>query len=428
VKSRRLKAADYERRSDQTNDVEVTDPLAFPGAGRRRDPAQSAAARERRAEAEHTADILLAGGLRDDEVYVAVDGDTVLDLATHGALRDYLGRQRRRWHGFADEAHALKAKWGREYAAFCGEQGITRAIQVVVRPPVSVIPLPNLRATHTRESASLGDRLRYGRQTVAPSFAYDLISAEVLAAAPQGAEVDIHFHLAVRGTFADCELMRSYFQRSGWSWWDALTDGSQEAERYPGALAQYQSKSLAETIRQATAGGTDFSPENLAELHRQTRHVAMTRATGTFRTWKGQLAKDGRIVVEDDTGRLSVRAQRRLPTLARLRDRLFTTTGASLLRITLHDFGDGEMRPAMRVRGRADISFAEIAATYAVADVVAAARHALLLLGNTATPEYRRRRDDGNEDTQPPWNSWALVGGPNGPIEEPSALVECIEA
>lgn len=421
---RRPEPTGYDRRPNLPRTVNdfgcaAHDPLAFPGAGRRRDPTLSVTARDRRAEAERTADLLLAGGLRDDEVHAAVDGDTVLDLATCGALRDYLGRQRRRWHGFADEAHALKAKWGREYAAFCGEREITRAIQVVVRPPVSVIPLPNLRATHARDSASLGDRLRYGRQTVAPALACDLISAEVLAVAQHGTDVDLHFHLAVRGTLVDCQLMRTYFQRSGWSWWDSLTGGSKEAERYPGALAQYESKSLAETIRQANAGGAAFSPENLAELHRQTRRVAMTRATGAFRVWKGELAKDGRIVVEDETGRLSIRDQRRVPTLARLRERLFTTTGASLLRLTLHDFGDGVMRPAMRVRGRADISFAEIAATYAVADAVAAARHALLLLGNTAIPESQRWTDDGSERPRPPWNSLTVIGEPDGPTEIP---------
>ena len=395
------------------------DPLAFPRAGRRRDPALAVAARDRRAEAERTADLLLAGGLRDDEVHAAVDGDTVLDLATCGALWEFLGRQRRRWHGFADEAHALKAKWGREYAAFCGEREITRAIQVVIRPPVSVIPLPDLRATHARDSASLGDRLRYGRQTIAPALACDLISAEVLAVAQHGAEVDLHFHLAVRGSLAECQLMRTYFQRSGWSWWDSLTGGSQEAERYPGALAQYESKSLAETIRRANAGGAAFSPENLAELHRQTRRVAMTRATGAFRVWKGQLARDGRVVVEDDTWRLTVRDRRRVATLARLRERLFTTTGASLLRLTLHDFGNGVMRPAMRVRGRKGISFSEIAATYAVTDAVTAARHALLLLENTAIPESSRCNRCDGEKQQPPWKPSPVTGDRDGPMDVP---------
>ena len=421
---RRPEPTGFDRRTNLPQTVNnfgygAHNPLAFSGAGRRRDPTLSVAARDRRAEAERTADLLLAGGLRDDEVHAAVDGDTVLDLATCGALRDYLGRQRRRWHGFADEAHALKAKWGREYAAFCEQEGITRAIQVVIRPPVSVIPLPNLRATHARDSASLGDRLRYGRQTVAPALACDLISAEVLAMSQHGAEVDLHFHLAVRGSLGECELMRDYFQRSGWSWWDSLTGGSQEAERYPGALAQYESKSLAEAIRHAYAGGATFSPENLAELHRQTRRVAMTRATGAFRNWKGQLARDGRVVVEDHTGRLTVRDRRRVTTLARLRERLFTTTGASLLRLTLHDFGDGVMRPAMRVRGQEGITFAEIAATFDVADAVAAARHALLVLENTAIPELTRGDRHDGEKQRPPWHPSHRIGDPDDTTEVP---------
>lgn len=187
----------------------------------------------------------------------------------------------------------------------------------------------------------------------------------------------------------------------------------------PGALAQYQSKSLAETIRQADAEGAAFSPENLAELHRQTRRVAMTRATGGFRVWKGELARDRRVVVEDDTGRLTVRDRRPVSLLGRLRERLFTTTGASLLRLTLHDFGDGVMRPVMRVRGREDISFAEIAATYAVTDAVAAARHALLLLENTAIPESSRWTSDDNERPHPQWKSFTVIGEPDGPVAIP---------
>ena len=378
-------------------------PLAFPGAGRRRDVGLSIAARDRRAEAGRTAELLLQGGLRDDEVHAAADGDTVLDLATRGAMREFLGRQRRRWHGFADEAHALKARLGRDYAAFCGDHGITQAIQVVIRAPVSVILLADLRATHRRDSDSLSEKLRYGRRRIAPSLACDLISAEVLSVARHGADVDLHFHLAVRGNRADCERMRAYFQRTGWAWWDSLTGGSQETERYPGALVQYESKSLAETIRQANANGAAFSPENLAELLRQTRRVAMTRATGAFRKWKGQLAQDGLMVVEGEDGRIAIRERPRISAVARLRERLFTTTGASLLRLTIYDFGDGMMRPAIRVRGREGITFAEIAETYEIADAVTAARRALLSLGKTANPESFQAADNEGGDRWPPW-------------------------
>ncbi len=376
-------------------------PFAFTGAGRRRGSALSAAAQERRTEAAITADLLLLGGLRDDEIHAAIDGDTMLDLATCGALRTYLGRPRRGWHGFADEAHRQKTQYGREYAAFCGQHGIAKAIQVVVRPPVSVVPINDLRTVHAQDSKRLGEKLRYGRKRIAPNLACDIVSAEVRALAPHGSEVDLHFHLAVRGTLEDCMEIRRYFQAANWSWWDSLSGGSQETERYPGALAQYQSKGLAEAIRRASSSGAAFSPANLAELHRQTRRVAMTRATGSFRSWKGQLARDGMIVVEGDDGRISVRERRRLHTLARGRDQLFTSSGARLLRLALHDFGDGLMRPAIRVRGREDITFAEVAVTFDVIDAIEAARQALSM-GNTAIPESSlRHRPQGLEHGQP---------------------------
>jgi hypothetical protein len=198
----------------------------------------------------------------------------------------------------------------------------------------------------------------------------------------------MHFHLAVRGSIEDCQTMRAYFRASGWSWWDSLSGGSAEAERYPGALAQYESKSLAETIRKANEDGLAFSPENLAEFHRQTRHLAMSRAVGSFRKWKGGLDRDDLAVTEESDGRVTVRPRRRLPAIARLRERLFTSSGARLLRLVLHDFGDGMMRPAMRVRGRQDITFGEVADTYQITDAVAAARLALLSSqATTAIPE-----------------------------------------
>ncbi len=375
--------------------------------------------RERRREAEQTAAFLLRGGLRDDEVYAALDGDSLFDLATEGAIREYLGRQRRRWYGYADQAHTLKAKWGREYAAFCTARGIDQVIQVVVRAPVSVMALADLRATHADESARLGDRLRYGRKRIAPGLACDMVAAEVRSVGQDGAEVDLHFHLAVRASENDCHAMRAYFEASGWAWWDSLTGGSPEVERYPGALAQYSSKSLAETIRRADGDGVPFSAENMAELHRQTRHLTMTRAVGAFRAWKGQLDRDGLVVVEDENGRLTTRPRRRVPTLARLRDRLFTSTGARLLCLTLHDFGDGTMRPTLRVRGREDISFGEVAATYQIGDAVEAVRRALSSLGMTAIPESFRLVAPARERPRPPRPSAMSKDGSQGEEDIP---------
>ena len=374
--------------------------LSFHGAGRKRGGSHSAATRKRRGEADHTADWLLRGGLRDSEVYVAEDGDTLLDLASCGVLREYVGRQRRRWSGFTDQAHALKAKWGREYAAFCDAQGIYKVIQVVVRAPVSVIALDCLRTMHARDSARLSDRLRYARKRIAPDLACDLIAAEVCSVSQQGAEVDLHFHLAIRASVNDCLAMRRYFESSGWAWWDSSSSDSIDAERHPGALAQYASKSLAEAIRKASASPLSFSPQNLTELFKQTRHLTMTRACGAFRAWKGLLHSKGLVVVEDENGQTGTRQRRKLCTLARMRDRLYTSTGARLLCLTLYDFGDGIMRPSMRVRGRPEISFEEVAATYEVADAVTAARLALSSLGSTAIPESTSETASGLE--QPP--------------------------
>ncbi len=384
----------------------------FARAGRKRDVRLSAAARVRRGEAARTADRIIQGGLRDDEIHVAEYGDTMLDLATGGELRDYLGRQRRRWHGYADQAHALKAKWGREYAAFCNERGVTQAIQVVVRPPVSIVPLLDFRETHSEISARLNERLRYGRQRIAPGLAFDLVSAEILPVAQSGAEVDLHFHLAARGTAEQCRLMQAYFQASGWTWWDSLTGGSENVERYPGALAQYPSKSLADAIRKANEGDDEFSPEKLAELYRQTRRIAMTRPIGTFRIWKGELARHGLVVAEDRHGRVFLRDRRTLPKASRWRDRLLTSTGITLLRLTVHDFGDGMYRPAARVRGREGISFGEVAAAYDLAEAVDGARYALSL-ASTAIPESVRIGHQLDDSQWPPWRSSIANGGPD---------------
>ena len=310
----------------------------------------------------------------------------MLDLATCGLLHTYLGRSLRGWHGFADEAHRVKTRWGRDYAAFCDEHGYSKVIQVVVRAPVSVIPITDLRRTHAEDSERLNEKLRYGRKRISPGFSCDIISAEVASVAEDGAEVDLHFHLAARASLADCFEMKRYFEHASWSWWDSLTGGSEGIERYPGALASYDSKGLAEAIRRASSGDNAFSPGNLAELHRQTRRIAMTRASGSFRIWKGEMNKAGLVVIENADGHVAVRPKRKLCTLPRQRDALFTTTGARLLRLTLHDFGDGELRPAIRVRGRQGISFQEVSETYDVSAAVDAARWALLK-ENTTIPE-----------------------------------------
>ena len=171
---------------------------------------------------------------------------------------------------------------------------------------------------------------------------------------------------------------------------------------------------MAEAIRDASKDGIPFSPENLAELHRQTRHLAMVRPTGAFRAWKGQLERNRLVVTEDENGRLTTRPRRRMSTFSRLRDRLFTSTGSRLLCLTLHDFGDGTMRPAIRVRGRDDVTFGEIAATYEIADAVVAARRALFSLGSTAIPESFQPVPRGGEGRPPSWSSTAPSDGFQG--------------
>lgn len=362
------------------------------------------AGRERRRDAEQTARLLLQGGLQENEVFAAADGDTMLDLATHGTLRDYLGRQRRRWRGFADEAHALKARWGREYAAFCNAYGIRRVVQAVVRAPVSAIPLSALHATHKQDSARLGDRIRYARKRFAPGLACDLIAAEVCAIARQGADLDLHFHLAIRANAEECYAMQRYFEASGWSWWDSLTGGAPNLERYPFALAQYASKSLAAAIKQANEDGCPFSPKNLAELHRQTRHMAMTRATGAFRIWKSQLAQQGLTVAENENGHLVTRGVHRRPQLAGPRSQLSATTAIRLLRLVRHDFGDGLLRPALLVRGPESLSFRQVSDVYDVTDAIAAAQCSPVYLKNTSIPESQ-------ETSAPTHNGYPSVPG-----------------
>jgi hypothetical protein len=369
--------------------VDFPDPLAFACAGRTRNVSLTDASSTRRADAIATAKLLIDGGLRDEEVYAAPGQDTFFDLATCGGLRDNVGRPRRRWRGFADQAHAFKNVCSREYTAFCREQGFTHAVQVVVRAPVSIILLQDFRTTHASQSAKLLDKLSYCRKRVAQGFACDLIAAEIRPLNLNGSSLDLHFHLVARADLAACQRMRAFFERAGWTWWDSLTEGTQSAERHPGALAQYVCKSLAGAIHNA---GTDqgFSVENLAELFNQTRRIAMARAIGTFRTWKGQLARGGLGVVEGECGQIDIRQRARVPRVARSRERLFTTTGASLLCLTVHDFGNGLLRPAIRVRGRQDISFSEVAQTYDIMGSVIAARRLVPFLESTAIPDSRR--------------------------------------
>jgi hypothetical protein len=336
-----------------------------------------------------TAVKLAEGGVADDDIHAAALPDTMLDLVSEGGLRESLGRQRRRWTGFADQAHAAKARWGREYAAFCAIMGFGAVVQVVVRSPSAQVALGLLRGEHARQSARLSERLRYGRARFAPDLACDVIAAEICPASQDGELLDLHFHLAVRASARALAAMAAYFSRSGWSWWDPVSSQTDDRYRDPGMLAQYLGKGLAHVVGPSTRGCI-FSPTNLAILHRQTRNLAMTRSAGAFRAWKAELERDGRIVAEDEAGVMVLRRRRPGHDKSGLRERLRTGAGPLLLRVCLHDFGDGLRRPALLVRGQAEISFSEIAEIYDLSAAIARAKTVMAdLLKNTSNREYR---------------------------------------
>ena len=383
--------------------------LQFPNAGQRRDPAASGLARQRRHLAEVTASALSEGGMPDSTIYASTLNDSLLSLTDEGCLREALGQQRRRWSGFADQACQGQAKWGREYAAFCAARGISRVVQVVIRSPDSMVKLVDLRADHSAQSARLNDRLAYGRKRFAPAFTCDIVAAEILSVAPGGDILDLHFHLAVRASPDGLRAMAAYFKRSGWSWWDAVTAPSPERHDEPGSLAHYVAKGLAHALLRPGDGGRALSPGNTVELFRQTHGLALTRSTGAFRTWKAELERDGLVVAEDRHGRFALRPRRRTASAPRFRNRMLAGTTPQLLRLCVHDFGDGVRRPAMLIRGDSAVTFADVAASYDLSIAVASARHALTdTLRNTSIPE-----------TDPCQRQWSMEDQPTVPPRMP---------
>ena len=381
---RRQDAPSSSRPPNSTNPVNNFTPQPsigpFFGAGRRRSADRSAAARERREDAAEIAALLVEGGLAPDDVYLtaAEIGDTMLAL-DDSENRDWLGRPRRAWAGYPDHAHILKTKVGREYALFADANDIGQVIQVVIRPPESVYALTSLAARHAADSATLGEMLRYARNSRAPDFAWDVVSAEICNAGQGGWLVDGHFHLTTRG--ADSAALRAiqeYFEARGWAFW-FTADDDEDAGRHPAALVQYQSKGLAAAVN----GGNGWCPDALAELRRQTFGLAMTRATGAFRVWKAEVARAGLAAVEDSNGKPTL-APRRIVG-ARLRRKLRESTSIVALRLCVHDFGDGLFRRSIRVRGAATITLADVAAVYDL-------DHITLSKVNTATPESNPSR------------------------------------
>jgi len=346
----------------------------FHGAGRQRSVERSTAAQKRRKEAAALAELLVMGGLGGNEVYLAPAeiADSVLAL-DDSDLRDVLGRPRRAWAGYPDHAHLLKTRIGREYALFAEEHGIDAVTQVVIRPPVSTFPLEDLAAWHAQTSEKLGDKLRYARKTRAQGFRWDVVSAEIQNAGSGGWTIDGHFHLTIRGAdSAALERIQEYFETGGWSFWFTPDD---DAGDHPCALVQYIAKGLADALGDKRT----WRPDALAELRRQTRDLALTRATGDFRLWKAKVARAGLTAIEDDAGRPTLAPRRVVG--ERLRRKLSQSTSVVVLRLCVHDFGDGLLRRSIRVRGKVAATLADVAAAYNLSGLTTLSKR------NTAIPK-----------------------------------------
>lgn len=217
-------------------------------------------------------------------------------------------------------------------------------------------------------SRRLLDRLRDGRKRYAPGIHIDMIVAGVKR---DGAgHVYLHFHVVTRGgSAAELAALRQFFVRTcaglltGWDWWDAETDVDDEddrTERHPVALVQYAAKGLAEELDE------DWTPEELAEMYRQTRGVAMVLAAGEFRRWLGDLDRAGLTVRRGEYGVAEIVPKRpqRLG-IRRHRERLFHSVGFAVVRrLDEYDFGDGIRRRAWLVRGHAGLAMTDIANVY----------------------------------------------------------------
>lgn len=336
-------------------------PYAGPFAkeGRTRDPRKSKESAERRRLGQEVAQKLLKGGLTEQEVYITEKTKTRMMIALDGSSRrDNLGRARRQWSGYPDHAVAAKTAWGRDIALFADSKGINEVIQVVVRSPWSVVGLEHLHDWHAKESSRLSEMLRYCRKTRAPSLECLLIAGEVANFAEGGWLLDAHFHLTFAGVSDDeLAIIRTYFEKRGWSFWFEAKDDS-TAGRHPAALVQYSAKGLAHAIQ----NGPEWSPDALAELRRQTRRLAMIRATGRFRQWKGEVAADKLTVDENEDGVLELYERPRRRDFARRQPG--TDIQARILRFCVHDFGDGVLRRAALVDAPPDTNLSDLKHAY----------------------------------------------------------------
>jgi len=326
----------------------------------------------RRDDDQRLAALLVEGGIPADAVY-AVPDDEVEDcvLSDDGQWAEEWGRPLRRWSGYQSQAHAAQTRRALFYAAFAAQQGINRVRQIRISAPVCSVPLTTLRSVHAETSRRVAERLRYGIARYAPGIAVDQVTAEVKR---DGAwRAYLHFHIVTRGgTPAEVAALLRYWTmtrgglQNGWGWWDSETAVAEEGEddrteRHPAALINYVSKGLAAAI-----SDDDWTPEELAELYRQTRGVALIRAKGDFARWLGDLDRAGLTVRRGDYGVAEIIPKRpqRLG-VRRHRERLFLSAGFSILRrLEEYDFGDGIRRRAWLVRGHARLTIGDINAVY----------------------------------------------------------------
>lgn len=348
-------------------DGSVWTPTLFP-----LQPARSA----RRDDDQRLASMLLEGGIWPAAIYAVPADENVEDyvLSEDGGWVEEWGRPLRRWAGFPSQSHSTQAKRALFYTAFAAQRGIDRVYQIRVAAPVCSIPLTALRRAHAETSRRVMDRLRYWLERNTSRLRVDMIAAEVVR---DGKDcVYLHFHLITRvGTHAELATLRRFWTTTrsglptGWDWWDSSMDADDEeeesrTERHPAALVHYVAKGLAAAL------DDDWTPEELAEVWRQTRGVAMVRATGEFRRWLGDLERAGLTVRRGDYGAAIVVPKRpqRLR-IRRHREKLFQSVGFSVLhRLEEYDFGDGVRRRAWLVRGYSGLTMGDIASVYDLGD------------------------------------------------------------
>ncbi|MHA7061880.1 hypothetical protein [Azospirillum argentinense] len=320
-------------------------------------------ARRRREDDQRLAALLVAGGVPEDEVYAALPGSEDQYVSRDGEWVEPLGRPLRKHQMFSGQSRRTKIKHGLFYTAFAAEHGIDTVRQIRVAAPVCSVPLDALRRAHADNSRRLTERLRYGIERYAPGICIDLIAAHIKR--DGDGMVYLHFHINARGgTDEEWAELEAYWiggtgrPETGWLWWAA--GDSDRLDRRPAALVQYVAAGLAEEL------GDDWTPEELAELWRQTRGVALVRAVGEYRAWLGRLEAEGMTVRRHPVHGAAEKVPRRpVVRIQRLREALFSSAGFRVMRAFWHDFGDGVRRATWHVRGRQDVTAVDIRAVYA---------------------------------------------------------------